>query len=293
MNKKIFIASMALAVGCNANMWAQSNELFPNENKTEFTLDAMPAYDIELAVEYYTDLSEAEDVDYSSIQGTTADLWVNRQLAPGVYNTLALPFDMSIDDFKAKVGDMGAKVMTPVASALDGKTLTLTFEDASSIEAGKPYLVEFSGVGNVVLGAFDGVSIPASVAPQTQTCGDYVSFVPTLGKITANEPNTFDVLLVGDGNELVNPDAASYDVNGFQAFFLIINETDEPLANRVVFNIDGVDVLVYEAEDAPTRVTATQADVSDNDWYTVSGVKLKAKPSHRGVFINGRKKIVR
>ena len=74
--------------------WAQVTEVTPTPHKNEWTF-AMPDYDIELEIEYETELA---------------------------------PDSMAI------------KKLT--SSSLENGTLTLNFEDADEIEAGKPYLVK-------------------------------------------------------------------------------------------------------------------------------------------------------
>lgn len=32
--------------------------------------------------------------------------------------------------------------------------------------------------------------------------------------------------------------------------------------------------------------------VNDNSWYTINGVKLQGKPTQKGVYINGGRKVV-
>ena len=33
-------------------------------------------------------------------------------------------------------------------------------------------------------------------------------------------------------------------------------------------------------------------DNADNDWYTISGTRLSAKPAVQGVFVHGGKKVI-
>ena len=146
----------------------------------EWTLAAMPAYDIELSAEYYTDLLESNDGTWlASNNGQVADLWLGRTLQPGSYNTLALPFSMTIADFKAATGDNAILVKKLTEASVTGTTLNLTFSDAESITANTPYLVKLSGSDPVTLQGFDLVTV--STADGTASFTD-VSFIPTLSR---------------------------------------------------------------------------------------------------------------
>lgn len=68
----------------------------------------------------------------------------------GDWNTLTVPF--AVDDFTGTPLE-GATVMTLSSSAFSNGTLTLNFEDATEIEAGKPYIVKWQDGVNVTIGS--------------------------------------------------------------------------------------------------------------------------------------------
>ncbi len=70
----------------------------------------------------------------------------------GDWNTLCLPF--AVSDFTGTPLE-GATVMTLGSSAFSNGTLTLNFEDATSIEAGKPYIVKWDDGANVTINSTD------------------------------------------------------------------------------------------------------------------------------------------
>ena len=70
----------------------------------------------------------------------------------GDWNTLCLPFD--INNF-ARTPLEGATVKTLSSSAFSNGTLTLNFEDATSIEAGKPYIVKWNDGLNLTINSTD------------------------------------------------------------------------------------------------------------------------------------------
>lgn len=99
------------------------------------------------------------------------------------------------------------------SSSLVDNTLTLNFENATSIEAGKPYLVKVSA--DVEVGAFDLATVSGSATP-TQT--SFVDFIPTLGKTLVSE-SAENVLFLGAGNKLYNPSESNQHMKGFRAYF--------------------------------------------------------------------------
>ena len=61
----------------------------------------------------------------------------------GEWNTLCLPFSLTAEEIAASpLADLTIKKLNGSESGLAGGTLTLNFEDATEIEAGKPYIVK-------------------------------------------------------------------------------------------------------------------------------------------------------
>ena len=61
----------------------------------------------------------------------------------GEWNTLCLPFSLTAEEIAASpLADFTIKKLNGSESGLAGGTLTLNFEDATTIEAGKPYIVK-------------------------------------------------------------------------------------------------------------------------------------------------------
>ena len=74
----------------------------------------------------------------------------------GDWNTLTVPFSITDADDAAGISFTGtplegATVKTLSSSAFSNGTLTLNFEDATSIEAGKPYIVKWDGAVNLTI----------------------------------------------------------------------------------------------------------------------------------------------
>ena len=253
-----------------------------------WNLAERPAYDIELQVEYYTDLLETEDNSawLATNSDKTRSVWLGRTLQPVSYNTLALPFSMGIPD--------GWSVKELTGSDFDAGTLYLTFSTANSIEAGKPYLVKISGSEAITLTGYNDVTI-GNANPSTTTA---VDFIPTLGKTlvtgpTGDEYNAKAVLYLGSGNTLYNAtevnnstSQASY-LKGFRAYFQF---KEGAAAQARIYSLNFDD---GETTGIKSIYNVTNEDVQmDGNTYSLDGRLIKGQPTLKGVYIKNGKKIV-
>ena len=121
----------------------------------------------------------ADDTDNSTTltkwDGYEADVTLTRTLSAGSWNTFAVPFAISSTDLTT----LGITAKQLVSSTFADGALTLNFADASSIEAGKPYLVKVAAALNLGSIVFDAVEV-SSTAVNTVTGA--VDFIPTFGK---------------------------------------------------------------------------------------------------------------
>jgi hypothetical protein len=68
----------------------------------------------------------------------------------GRWNTLCLPFDVALEGSPLE----GAKLKTLNTTSLAGGTLTMNFKDATSIEAGKPYIIKWEKKADFVISSY-------------------------------------------------------------------------------------------------------------------------------------------
>lgn len=268
---------------------------------TEAVSQACSEVPFDVTVSERVSLDDTEEIDYSGIQNSTVDLHMNRTLQSGSYNTLALPFAMTLNAFKAKIGDNDVKVKELVGATFSDGILSLTFGNAASIEAGMPYLVKLSGEDNILLGDFDDVTMPETVAPQTVNADDVAEFVASLGKTlvtgsTDYEDEASTVLLLGAENKLFNPivvntpaDDASY-IKGFRAYFRLKGAAAVQGARQMVIKMDDDPMAISVI---PESTVNGQSSVNNGVWYDISGRKYDSKPAKKGVYIvNGVKTAV-
>ncbi len=150
-----------------------------------------------------------------------------RTLQTGGWNTFCVPFDLATPT--------GWTVKELTGSSLADGTLTLTFATASSIEAGKPYLVKVtSAVANPT---YSGVTIAGSTITTEATCADFVPVMnPT--NLTAGDKT---VLFVSSGNKLTYPTADS-NINAFRAYFHLKGAAAAARAFSMTFDDDATSI---------------------------------------------------
>lgn len=229
----------------------------------------------------------------------------------GYWNTLCLPFDLAT--LTGTPLD-GATVMElDTETTYDGHktgleadgTLYLNFKAATSIEAGKPYIVKWTTTAtNIVNPVFCSVTVTAQEKdipnPYRYSYDDpeYITVaVPgsvsfTGGKFCGTYDPTdiyddeHDKFYLGNNNKLYWPETDGYSVKAFRAYF------DLSPAAAGVRDF----VLNFDEDDATGIISTTNYTNFTNSagagWYDLSGRKLSGKPTKKGLYINNGRKVV-
>ncbi len=270
--------------------YTEGVELTKNPDGT-WTLAATPAFDVELEVEYETDLALSETTDNSAAltewDGYEADVTMTRTLATGSWNTFAAPFSTAIPD--------GWTVKELSSATFADGTLTLNFANAASIEAGKPYLVKVAANTDLSTAPFTGAIVSKDAQPFTSTD---VDFIPTLGKTLVTGPegdkdNVKAVLFLAAGNKLVNPSVVNDDtqeasyMKGFRAYFQVKGLAASARAFSMNLG-DGETTSISEELSVNSKVFAPVTEC-----YTLDGRKLQGQPTQKGVYIVNGKKVIK
>ena len=256
--------------------YTEGVELTKNPDGT-WTLAATPAFDVELEVEYETELALSETTDNSAAltewDGYEADVTLTRTLAAGSWNTFAAPFSTAIPE--------GWTVKELTSATFADGTLTLNFANATSIEAGKPYLVKVAANTDLSAAPFTGAIVSKDAQPFTSTD---VDFIPTLGATTIEGSDTKAVLFLAANNTLLNPSALPANMKGFRAYFQLKGETAS-LARA--FSIDFGDGETTGI----IAIGTDRAASTDNATYTLDGRRI-SKDTQKGVYIQNGKKVI-
>ena len=208
------------------------------------------------------------------------------------WNTICLPFSIPAGA-EGYSPIAGATVMTLSSSSFSAGTLTLTFANATSIVAGKPYIVKWNKEisGNLLNPVFLGVTVSTTTATSvTTTYTDFIgSFSPT-----SFDPGDRTLLYLGAANTLYYPNAANnedgkYHLNACRAYFKLndITAGDVIHSTRMTFE-DNETTGIIEAEANSSLFTHNS---SLSDWFDLSGRKV-SKPTTKGLYIHNGRKIV-
>ena len=210
----------------------------------------------------------------------------------GAWNTLCLPF--SIADIEADGCPLkGATVRELNDASITGTTLTLNFKAATTaIAAGVPYIVKWADgtAGQYTQDpVFTGVTISSTKAGSVTSDDGRVQFLGTYGP-TDIYSAAKDNLYLGAGNKLYYPwgeGMTEYYVNAFRAYFHVSGAAG---VRQFVLNFDGDGEAqgIKEIDDLPIYDLRFEAGA----WYTIDGVKLDGKPTKKGLYIHGDRKVV-
>lgn len=214
------------------------------------------------------------------------------------WNTLCLPFSMNQKQI-AESPLAGAIIRQLYSADLETSTgtLTLTFSDASSIEAGKPYIVKWTSGADVTSPVFNNVAI-TSATPEGITFGNKVYFVGQYspfeivasGATGSHQGNIDEIILLSGGNKLGYSKNPRTNTNGnalhsFCAHFRV----PVPSASVRSFVIDFGD---DENTTGICVVSNDKGQITNDKWYALDGRELNGKPSAKGLYINNGKKVL-
>lgn len=211
-----------------------------------------------------------------NLNGKTVDVTLNRTLKTGGWNTFCAPFNTAIP------AGWTVRELTGASYNNDnGKQLSLTFGGASSIEAGKPYLVKVSS--QVTNPVFTGVRVNKN--PNPTTISGIVSFIPVMSPTQLATDKTELFITVSGGKSYLTYPSSASSINGFRAYFKLLDEA----SGARVFNLD------LDDDDA-TGISLVLNDetTKDNGIYMLDGRRVQGQPTQKGVYIvNGKKRIIK
>jgi hypothetical protein len=246
--------------------------------------------------------SVIEQYDGEQVDVTLADHTLCKD---GAWNTICLPFDLNISG-SILDGD-NVDVRTLDNSDFDSSTGVLTLDftnkgEVTSIQAGVPYIIKWSKTNdsdpdltNLVAPTFRGVQIDNSVSNVNFT---HIQFIGTYAPISfTSDDNT--KFFVGADNKLHYP-LAGASIGACRAYFqlngLTVGGTNSnaPVQN-IVLNLDNDATGIVEMRNEWNE--GNERNVNDEMrnaamWFTLDGRKLDAKPTEKGVYIQGNKKVV-
>ncbi len=196
----------------------------------------------------------------------------------GSWNTLCLPFSLTAEQVTNQLDP--ESLMTLQSSSFSNGTLTLNFVSATSIEAGKPYIIKWTDGSPLESPTFTGVTIANATANVNTDNVDFIGIYSPLN-ITASD-NT--KLYLSNDNTLYYPNA-EMTIGAFRAYFQLKGITAADLPQSAI-------VLNFDAEGTTDLNSLTPALSQGEGVYTLDGRKLNAMPTQKGVYIVNGKKVV-
>lgn len=215
-------------------------------------------------------LSLPSAINYAA--GTYPNVALNRTFAStDNWYTLCVPFAFDKNDFAA--------VKELDAITVNGENVAMSFADASTIVAGKPYLVKPKTANYDALSATD-VDVVTSVEKSSATADGYtVKYVGTYAGTTVNAETAGGNAFVVKNNGIyhVNSDVS---VGAYRAYFTVEAETP-------------VKALIFDFNELPTAINAVEAAQNEKaEIYNLAGQRLNK--AQKGVnIINGKKVLVK
>ena len=209
-----------------------------------------------------------------------AKVAIERTLSNKYWNTLCLPFSLSADQIKATFG--GGTIITEFDDVNEEGTV-MTFKEATSIEASKPYL--FKPANTVKNPVFEGVTITSSDAGSvtvTNTNGNY-AFVGTYSKkdMATDQSEVF----ITTSGKLSYPAEYTNTIKGMRAYIMLPTTANAKAFN---LNIGGEATSIDTIDGGLLNGNAT--------IYNLNGQKMSSDISGlaKGLYIvNGKKMIVK
>ena len=228
----------------------------------------------------------ADNTDNSTVLNTwknkVADVTLKKRTLykDGAWNTLCLPFDVTIASSPLAGDNVVAMMLDAESSGLSGTTLTLNFEPAENIPAGIPFIIKWDNTSADLTETdlvFSGVTINSTSTEISFTGGKFKGIYSPV----PFEANDKSILFLGAANKLYWPNV-SMTLNACRAYFQL---DDGQQAREFVVN--------FGDEMATSVLTAQCLMLDEADaWYSLDGCKLSKKPTAKGLYIHNGRKIV-
>lgn len=220
----------------------------------------------------------------------------------GYWNTLCLPFDLgnasALDGHhfdNTPLEGAIVKEMDTQGSDLTDNKLTLSFNPAESIVAGKPYIIKWDNPGEPLSNVmFRDVTVKNKLVAVTSD-DDCVTFEGTYSPFSIGDTSkgTYDgdinEIILLSGNNTLGYSQSTRTLRSCRAHFMIPT-TSSGIRAMMDFDIDFDDEEVTAIANLKSQISSLKPE----SWFTLQGVKLDGKPTQRGVYLhNGRKEAVR
>lgn len=236
-----------------------------------------------------TTITLDENSESNTIEAQTGvNVTLKRSMVANEWNTICLPFDVTMDKAKAAFGDNVKIVELDTKAAVDANVLS--FKASTGIVAATPYLIKPSAVSETGTYTFDGVDITETndkYAYSFNNVTNPIAFkgiynmVDITNDVTTNIGDTYYAAFLGAGNKIYKTDGSGNKTKGFRAYFAIPNGAAAS-ALRVV--IDGTATSIKNID---SEVVESNAPV-----YNLQGQRVDGNNLTPGIYVKAGKKFV-
>ena len=251
-------------------IWTGNSQKVSFKNNHSVGSYAAPT-SIKIYVDYpIVDLAEESTNDFKTLDNTYVKL--NRTLVADKWNTLCVPFAISEEEIKANFGE---GTLVEKLDAVNGNTVN--FADATSIEAGVPYLIKPTVAGTTY--TFNGKDVIAD-APKTEGNAD-VTFQGIYSPTDITNGGTVKAAGVTEDGKVLFVNADS-QTKAFRCFFTLNdNATISPAMLKI--SIKGVETAI-------NSIVMGNNNATDNAVYNLQGQRVNGNSLAKGIYIKNGKK---
>lgn len=229
-------------------------------------------------IRVYVEYPNVKTFEYNENEANNIEAWeisditLNRTLVADKWNTLCVPFAISEEEIKANFGE---GTLVEKFDAVNGNTVN--FANATSIEAGVPYLIKPTVAGTTY--TFNGKEVSAD-APKTEGNAD-VTFQGIYSPTDITNNGTVKAAGVTEGGKVlfVNPGSKT---KAFRCFFTISdNASITPAMLKI--SIKGVETAI-------NSIVMDNSNATDNAVYNLQGQRVNGNSLTKGIYIKNGKK---
>lgn len=229
-------------------------------------------------IRVYVEYPNVKTFEYNENEANNIEAWeisditLYRTLVANKWNTLCVPFAISEEEIKANFGE---GTLVEKFEAVNGNTVN--FANATSIEAGVPYLIKPTVASTTY--TFNGKEVSAD-APKTEGNAD-VTFQGIYSPTDITNDGTVKAAGVTEDGKVLFVNAGS-QTKAFRCFFTISdNASITPAMLKV--SIKGVETAI-------NSIVMDNSNATDNAIYNLQGQRVNGNSLTKGIYIKNGKK---
>ena len=295
-----FDAANGVAVTHTDHKEATADEAGYDTYKAEFTRkfenrrDYKFSDELTIPIYYHHDLPDQPEtetvIEGNDKRGASVTLQDITLYKDGHWNTLCLPFNVTLSNPVLAGDGVQAKLLDAGSSNLTDGTLTLNFNDVAAddlISAGTPFIIKWNTASDIVAPEFENIVI------QSDLNGEYFGtcrFEGTFAPFSITQENINEIIYLSTDNQLGYA-AEPRTLHAFRAHFVApVNADGTRSMTRGIINYGDGTTDIISIRDGITEKVSSARD----GWYDLQGRRLNSTPQRKGIYIhNGKKTVIK